>query len=126
MPVAIGVSYAKKEPVICFVGDGGSIYSIQSIWTSFKQKLPVIFICFENRSYHILKELSLLQNSDLDPNKFIGMDFKESKPDLNMIAEGFGAISYTADTYEKLRKYIKISLDSKGPIWITVPTLSKL
>ncbi|MCJ7594919.1 MAG: thiamine pyrophosphate-binding protein, partial [Desulfobacterales bacterium] len=53
---ALGIKMAKPDrPVICIVGDGAAMYSIQGLWTAARYDLPVIYIVCNNRSYRILK-----------------------------------------------------------------------
>ena len=34
MPLSVGISLATNRPPVCFVGDGGSMFSVHSIWTA--------------------------------------------------------------------------------------------
>ena len=40
--------------VIALAGDGSAMYTIQALWTMAREKLDVISIIFNNRSYAIL------------------------------------------------------------------------
>lgn len=58
MPAAVGHSLGLgREPVVCLLGDGASLYSPQALWTAAHENLPVTFIVMNNREYNILKKL---------------------------------------------------------------------
>ena len=57
MPLGVGIGLATGKPAVCFVGDGGSLFSIHALWTAAKYPIPSIFICFVNHEYRLLKDL---------------------------------------------------------------------
>lgn len=92
MPLATGISLATSRHSICFVGDGGSMYSIHSIWTAAKYHIPVIFICFINHEYKILKDLwCKFKHTSAQDTKFIGLDIDHPEIDMISLAKSFGA-----------------------------------
>ena len=55
-PGAIGAKLANPDKtVIGFSGDGGAMYTIQSLWTAARDDLPVKFIVANNGSYRLLQ-----------------------------------------------------------------------
>ena len=55
-PVATGAAIACPDrKVICMVGDGSAMYTIQSLWTQAREGLDVVTIVFANRIYQILR-----------------------------------------------------------------------
>src|ERR1700731_688347 len=55
-PVATGAAVACPDrKVICMVGDGSAMYTLQSLWTQAREGLNVVTIVFANRTYQILK-----------------------------------------------------------------------
>src|SRR5207248_2690682 len=57
LPASVGVSLANPErPVVCYSGDGSSMYSIQSLWTAANHKLPLTFVIVNNGGYRIIKQ----------------------------------------------------------------------
>ena len=55
-PVATGAAVACPDrKVICMVGDGSAMYTIQSLWTQARENLNVLTIVFANRIYQILR-----------------------------------------------------------------------
>jgi benzoylformate decarboxylase len=57
MPLCVGVGLATGKPAVCFVGDGGSLFSIHSLWTAAKFVIPSIFVCLVNHEYRLLENL---------------------------------------------------------------------
>ncbi|HSO74835.1 MAG TPA: thiamine pyrophosphate-binding protein, partial [Blastocatellia bacterium] len=55
LPEAVGVKLAMPDrQVLCAVGDGSALYSIQALWTAARYTLGVVFVVFNNASYMIL------------------------------------------------------------------------
>jgi acetolactate synthase-1/2/3 large subunit len=55
-PVATGAAVACPDrKVICMVGDGSAMYTLQSLWTQAREGLNVTTIVFANRVYQILR-----------------------------------------------------------------------
>jgi acetolactate synthase I/II/III large subunit len=55
-PVATGAALAcPGRRVLCMVGDGSAMYTIQSLWTQARENLHVTTIIFANNQYAILK-----------------------------------------------------------------------
>lgn len=122
MPVATGISLATQKHSVCFVGDGGSLFAIHSIWTAAKYSIPVIFVCFVNNQYKILKNLWCMQkNTNPDKTKFIGLDFDDPSVDLEKVASGFGAQTLFLDSLSKTDEVLKLALVHKGPTFIMIP-----
>jgi len=56
MPAAVGVKLAEPaRPVICTIGDGSSMYSIQALWSAVRYGAAVTYIVINNGQYAILK-----------------------------------------------------------------------
>jgi benzoylformate decarboxylase len=96
MAGAIGVALAKPErPVVAIIGDGSSLYSIQSLWTAAHLRLPITYVIVNNRSYRIIKDrLQAMRGTD----QFVAMDMTDPAIDFVSVAQGFGL---TASRVEK-------------------------
>src|SRR5262249_57993615 len=56
LPAAIGVKLALPDrPVVALVGDGSAMYTRQALWTAAHDRIGVVVVIFNNRSYRILK-----------------------------------------------------------------------
>ena len=59
MPAAIGLRMAMPaRPVVAVVGDGSSLYSIQSLWTAVDQRVGVLFVVLANGRYAVMDRLA--------------------------------------------------------------------
>jgi len=88
LPAAVGVQLAQiNRPVCAIVGDGSSMYSIQSLWTAAHLKLPITYVIANNRSYKIIKQrLKAFHNN----SHFVGMDFKNPPISFVGMAQAMG------------------------------------
>jgi benzoylformate decarboxylase len=88
LPASVGVSLANPaRPVVCFSGDGSSMYSIQSLWTAANHKLPLNFVIANNGGYRIIKQRLLAFHGD---DNYIGMDFADPPVDFAGMAKSLG------------------------------------
>jgi benzoylformate decarboxylase len=56
IPGAIGAKLANPDkPVIGFTGDGGSMYTIQALWTAARHNVNAKFVVCNNASYRLLQ-----------------------------------------------------------------------
>jgi benzoylformate decarboxylase len=59
MPAAIGVRMAQPHrPVVAILGDGSSMYAVQSLWTAANYGVGALFIVFANGGYAIMDKLA--------------------------------------------------------------------
>lgn len=94
MPLAVGLTLGTGEPAVCFVGDGGSLFSVHAIWTAAAMRLPVVIVCFVNQEYRLLKDLWLsFTGGNAATTQFVGLDFDDPALDLEAIMGGFGAVT---------------------------------
>ena len=76
----VGIGLATGKHAVCFVGDGGSLFSIHALWTAAKYAIPSIFVCFVNHEYRLLKDLWCnAMGTTIETTQFVGMDFNESE-----------------------------------------------
>ena len=59
MPAAIGLRLAlPSRPVIAIIGDGSSLYAIQSLWSAATYKSGALFVILKNGGYAIMDRLA--------------------------------------------------------------------
>ena len=88
LPASVGVSLANPDrPVVCYSGDGSSMYSIQSLWTAANHKLPLTFVIVNNGGYRIIKQRLLAFHGD---ENYVGMDFIDPPVDFTGVAKSLG------------------------------------
>lgn len=55
IPGALGIKLARPElPVVAFTGDGGSMYTIQALWTAAREGIDAKFVICNNGRYRLL------------------------------------------------------------------------
>ena len=116
MPLGVGIGLATGKHAVCFVGDGGSLFSIHALWTAAKHAIPSIFVCFVNREYRLLKDLWCnAMGTTIETTKFVGMDFDNPELDMQRIAEGFGARTEKIESLEMIGGVLDRALAHPGP-----------
>ena len=99
----------------------GSMYAIHAIWTAAKYRIPVIFVCFVNHEYRILKNLWChFKQTQLETTQFIGMDLNDPQIDVLSIAKAFGAVTATVKKVEDVEGVLSEAFKHQGPTFITV------
>ena len=89
LPASVGIALAerdsgRKRPVITVIGDGSFQYSVQSIWSAVRLRLPMLIVIMRNEEYAILKSFAIVQQAPGIP----GLDLPGL--DLVSIAKGYG------------------------------------
>lgn len=84
---AIGVYYATKKPVICFVGDQGLQLNIQELQFISQHNLPITIILLNNHTSGMIKDRELaIYDKCLHTTKESGYE----TPDFKAIVETYG------------------------------------
>lgn len=110
MPAAVGAKLALPErAVVCVIGDGSSMYSIQSLWTAAHYNIAVAFVVINNGGYSILKSFRDMLGMKGVP----GLDVPGA--DLVRIASGFGVEGETVSEPDDLRTALKRAFTAGGP-----------
>ena len=118
LPVAVGAALACPDrKVICLHGDGGAMYTMQSLWTLAREKLDVTVIIYNNSSYAIL-ELELARvgaHGDGDRARSL---LNLNNPGLNWVAlaQGMGISAYAADTVSEFEQQFAKAMRQRGPV----------
>lgn len=125
MPGSVGLKLALTErPVVCVIGDGSSMYSIQALWSAARYGLAVAFIVVNNGGYSILKAFrDSVGIADTVP----GLDLPGL--DLTLVARGLGCEGETVEKPEDLHAAVERALDSGSPYLLDVivdPAVPKL
>ncbi|MCH7477014.1 MAG: thiamine pyrophosphate-binding protein [SAR324 cluster bacterium] len=119
---AIGVQLALPDrPVMCLVGDGSAMYSIQALWTAAHLNLPIKFVITNNRSYRILKErLAAYQGDSFRQENFIGMDLRNPAIDFAALAQSMGVPAHSISDPEAVVPALREALSASGPVLLDV------
>src|SRR6266545_3521724 len=110
VPAAIGAKIARPDrPVICVVGDGGFMYSVNELATAVKYRLPVVFLVMNDDRYGAIKWLQ----QTLFEGRWGEADL--ANPDFPALARAFGARGERVAGVDSLGPAIKTALAADGP-----------
>jgi thiamine pyrophosphate-dependent acetolactate synthase large subunit-like protein len=122
IPGALGVKLAHPDKtVIGFSGDGGSMYTIQALWTAAHYKIGAKFVICNNHSYKLLK-LNIQQywNELRLPEHEFPISFDLSEPDIQFaaLAQAMGVPGVRVERPEQIGPAIQQALEHDGPFLI--------
>lgn len=122
IPGAIGIKLAHPDKTaISFSGDGGTMYTIQALWTAAHHNIDAKFIICNNHSYRILK-LNILQywEEQQIPQHEFPASFDLCKPDIRFdeLARAMGVQAVRVETPEQIKPAIAQALSHNGPFLI--------
>ena len=121
-PVATGAALACPDrPVLCMVGDGSAMYTIQSLWTQARENLNVTTVIFANNSYAILKaEYANMGAGTPGAQAMAMIDIDRPRIDWQAMAKSMGVPAVAVDTVEDFTIAMVRSLAEPGPKLIEV------
>jgi acetolactate synthase-1/2/3 large subunit len=121
-PVATGAALACPDRrVLCMVGDGSAMYTIQSLWTQAREGLNVTTIIFANNQYAILKaEFANMGAGTPGPQAMAMMDIGRPSIDWKAMAKSMGVPAVNVSTAEDLYVAMSRSVQEPGPQLIEV------
>ena len=121
-PVATGAAVACPDrKVMCMVGDGSAMYTIQSLWTQARESLDVVTIVFANRIYQILRgEFDGVGAGE--PGERARDMLKLDRPNIDFVAlaKGMGVPARSVDNVDDFVKALADAVKEKGPRLIEV------
>lgn len=117
LPVAVGAAVAGKDrPVLALIGDGSSMYTIQSLWTIVAEQLDVTTVIFNNGSYAILNiELERVGAEKAGPKAKAQLDISKPEIDFVSIAKGMGMPAERTRTAEEFNVALEKAFRNPGP-----------
>lgn len=122
LPTAIGAAVACPDrKVVCNHGDGGAMYTIQSLWTMARENLDICVLIFANRKYQILQiELARVGAQTMNKKTMDMLDI--SNPDLDFVklSEGMGVPATRANTIEEFNEQYIEAMNTRGPRLIEI------
>jgi acetolactate synthase I/II/III large subunit len=121
-PVATGAALACPDRrVLCMVGDGSAMYTIQSLWTQAREGLNVTTIIFANNQYAILKaEYANMGAGTPGPQAMAMIDIGCPSIDWVAMAKSMGVPAVRVTTAEDLYEAMSRSVQEPGPQLIEV------
>ena len=123
LPAALGVKLALPErPVLALVGDGSAMYTCQALWTAAHERIPVVFVIFNNTSYRILKQRLFAQRGlAAQVDRFVGMELENPAIDYVGLARSLGIAAERAKSVHDATDLIAKGFASNAPLLIDVP-----
>ena len=126
LPGAIGIKLAHPDrTVIGLSGDGGSMYTIQALWTAAHHRISAKFVICNNHSYRILKFnlQQYWQDQGLKPQDFPSsfpacFDLREPDLDFVGLAGAMGVAGRRVTQPAEIGPAIQAMLDHEGPFLI--------
>jgi acetolactate synthase I/II/III large subunit len=121
-PVATGAAVACPDrKVICMVGDGSAMYTLQSLWTQAREGLNVLTIVFANRIYQILRGEFDGVGAGEPGQRAMDM-LKLDRPNLDFVAlaKGMGVEGRAVSNVDDFVKALAEGVAEKGPRLIEV------
>lgn len=117
LPSAVGAAIACPDrPVIALIGDGTSMYTIQSLWTMAHEGLDVTIIIFNNASYSVLNiELERVGAAKIGEKALSQLDLNGPVINFSQLAQSMGVHGTRASTAEEMNKALEYALSNKGP-----------
>ncbi len=121
-PVAVGAAVACPDrKVICMIGDGSAMYTIQALWTMARENLDVCVMIFSNRSYNILySQLADVGAANPGPRAIDMLTLDRPTLDFSMMSKSMGVPGGKAHNLEELTKHLTYAMSQKGPYLIDV------
>jgi benzoylformate decarboxylase len=122
LPAAIGVKLAQpNRPVVALIGDGSAMYTCQALWTAAHQRVAVVFVILNNRSYRILKQrTNALKAHAAQTDRYVGMDLSDPPIDYVGLARALGVAAEHAATLDAALALLQRGLASDAPLLIDV------
>lgn len=124
LPVATGAAVAGKRErrVIGIQADGAALYSLQSLWTQARERLPVTTIILNNRRYGVLLGEYERVGAVPGENAMAMLSLGEPAMSWVKLAEGFGVEAATATTLEQCADLLRESFRHTAPFVIELMT----
>lgn len=116
-PNAVGAAIACPDrPVIALIGDGTSMYTIQSLWTMAHEGLDVTVIIFNNASYSVLNiELERVGAEKIGAKARSQLDLNGPVINFAQMAQSMGVHGARVATAEEMNKALEYAFSHKGP-----------
>nr|WP_277952907.1 thiamine pyrophosphate-dependent enzyme [Pseudomonas sp. TH03] len=123
VPAAIGAKLAMPaRQVVCAVGDGDFLQSMQEMAVCVMHSIPVVFLVFNNSGYVSLSDVQTPVVEQHRAGEFNLPDGKPYSPDFAGIARNFGLEAWRVEHASQLNPTFIKALNSKGPSLVEVIT----
>ena len=109
------------RPVVALIGDGGTMYTNQALWTAAYHHLGVVVVIINNGGYRILKQRThALKGVSAQTGRYVGMDLERPRIDFVGMAQAMGVPGERVASVEEIGPALSQALARGGPILIEV------
>ncbi len=96
LPAAVGAQLGKpNSPVVCVIGDGGLMFTIQELATAVEHRLPIVIVLWHNDGYGEIRDY--FNEFDVP---LVGVDL--AMPNFLSVAKAFGCHAKSVNDLEEL------------------------
>jgi benzoylformate decarboxylase len=122
LPAALGVKLGLPDKQVVVVsGDGSAAWSMQSLWTAARYRIPVTFVITNNATYRQVKIVRKLVLGDFPlDEKHEGMELDKPVMNFSMLAQSMGVKGEAVKRPEELSRALKAAIGSKEPRLVEV------
>ncbi|MGO4666177.1 benzoylformate decarboxylase [Bosea sp. 2RAB26] len=115
LPASVGIALARPtQAVICVIGDGSAMYSIQALWTAAQHRLPITVVVLNNGGYGAMRAFSQLMKKAAPPGIDLpGLDFPA-------LAAGHGCAGVRVERADDLAPALSEAFASAKPRLVEV------
>jgi benzoylformate decarboxylase len=122
IPGALGLKLAHPDrTVVGFSGDGGSMYTIQALWTAAHHRIGAKFVILDNGAYQLLK-LNIQQywkDLGLPEGEFpASFDLGDPRIRFDQLAESMGVPAARVESAEQVGPALERAFADDGPFLI--------
>ena len=126
IPGAIGIKLARpRSTVVGFTGDGGSMYTIQALWTAARYGVAAGFVVCNNGRYRLLDDNigRYWQDGGIAPHPLPG-SFDLSKPELGFVelARGLGVEAVRVERPDQVAAAVARLVAADAPFLVDLVT----
>ncbi len=122
LPAAIGVQLGMPDRrVVAFLGDGGALFNIQSLWTAAHLRVPVVVVVVNNGGYMAVRRgLGQFGEESSRSGRYPGSFIVKPEIDLCRLADGFGVQAVTVREADRLAGALRWALKLGEPALVDV------
>ena len=115
LPAAVGMALGRpKDRIVCLIGDGSAMYSLQALWTAAQRRLPMTVVVINNSGYGAMRSFSqVMQVRNVPGLELPGLDFVK-------LAEGMGCDAVRVSRSAELPAALARGLAHDGPSLVEV------
>jgi benzoylformate decarboxylase len=115
LPASVGTALAHPgRRIVCLIGDGSAMYSIQAVWTAAQRRLPMTVVVINNAGYGAMRSFSqVMQVRNVPGLDLPGIDFAP-------IAQGLGCEAVRVSKASELAPALSRGLAHDGTSLIEV------